>query len=98
MFWRREEESLHVGVGHPALKEVLEAGHAFKSSTSDVQHKSRSSRETAREEREKGEDDKGRGEESGRTRQAVEWAVDRGTAGWSVAGPLDSGLGRWGLL
>jgi len=28
-------------VGHPALKEVLEAGHAFKGLASDVQHRRR---------------------------------------------------------
>lgn len=34
-----EEGNVHVGVGHPALKEVLEAGHAFESLASDVQHR-----------------------------------------------------------
>lgn len=33
------EGSLHVGVGHPALKEVLEAGHAFEGLAGDVQHR-----------------------------------------------------------
>lgn len=31
--------SLHVGVGHPALKKVLKAGNAFKSLAGDAQHR-----------------------------------------------------------
>jgi hypothetical protein len=38
---RGRQGGSHVGMAHPALENVLEAGHALQSFTSDVQHKKR---------------------------------------------------------